>query len=538
LEALPLDLEMDPKNIPKLSPVIALGFPLGRRTQADTVNVSVTSGNVRRTFENLIQIDTSLYGGNSGGPIIDTRGKVIGIVSGVAMDVSQGIFAAATPVWDIGMVVPIAKAADLLLELKAGQIKWNGVLDFSVDEDLKTIREKAGQGRWAEAMRLADTKLAASLQPAMVTAAAMMHFCAADYEGARRLFLQAITMDADDYPARLMLTLIDWLVDSPTVSPQRQTLLDLDWRSPAEFQGYLARVIAGSVEEDSALKGWYDAAEKSWLHYIVGLMHTKRGDWEGARQLTQLALLSADEESGWEFYLAYAQLDQIQRNLRDTLKTQTQWSRYNADLNEWQQALSQARTAGAERRGQMAALNARIADRTTDLEDRLQALEQSRQLAPDNRHVWAALAFYSAAAENWPAALEYVDQFLKTDGRRTTRYMSLELLKACILNYQADEAQTRRVLEKYAAETRDSWYISISEYLRGQQTEQSLRDNARAIPEKILTAYTFMGFWAEGSGEREKALKHYKEALGSFLDDWLEYNFALERIKKIKKPAG
>jgi lipoprotein NlpI len=150
----------------------------------------------------------------------------------------------------------------------------------------------------------------------------------------------------------------------------------------------------------------------------------------------------------------------------------------------------------------------------------------------------AALAFYSAAAENWPAALEYVDQFLKTDGRRTTRYMSLELLKACILNYQADEAQTRRVLEKYAAETRDSWYISISEYLRGQQTEQSLRDNARAIPEKILTAYTFMGFWAEGSGEREKALKHYKEALGSFLDDWLEYNFALERIKKIKKPAG
>jgi len=538
LKALPLDLEMDPKKIPKLSPVIALGFPLGRRTQADTINVSVTSGNVRRTFENLIQIDTSLYGGNSGGPIIDTRGKVIGIVSGVAMDVSQGVFASATPVWDIGMVVPIAKAADLLLELKAGQIKWNGVLDFSVDDDLKKIREKAGQGRWAEATRLADAKLAASLQPAMVTAAAMMHFCAADYEGARKIFLQAITMDADDYQARLMLTLIDWLVDSPTVSPQRQTLLDLDWRSPAEFQGYLARVLADMVDEDSALKGWYDAGEKSWLYYIVGLTHAKKGDWEGALQLTQQALLSADEENGWEFFLAYSQLDQIQRRLRDTLKTQAQWSQYNADLKELEQALSLARAAGSERRGQLAALSGRIADRGADLQDKLQVLEQTRQLAPDNRHALAVLAFYSAAAENWPAALEYIDQFLKTDVRRNARYMSMELLKACILNYQAMGEEARQVLEKYEDGTRDSWFISISEYLLGKQSEQTMRDNARAIPEKILTAYTFMGFWAEGSGEREKALRHYKEALGSFLDDWLEYDFALERIKKLKKTGG
>jgi lipoprotein NlpI len=498
----------------------------------------VTSGNVRRTFENLIQIDTSLYGGNSGGPIIDTRGKVIGIVSGVAMDVSQGVFASATPVWDIGMVVPIAKAADLLLELKAGQIKWNGVLDFSVDDDLKKIREKAGQGRWAEATRLADAKLAASLQPAMVTAAAMMHFCAADYEGARKIFLQAITMDADDYQARLMLTLIDWLVDSPTVSPQRQTLLDLDWRSPAEFQGYLARVLADMVDEDSALKGWYDAGEKSWLYYIVGLTHAKKGDWEGALQLTQQALLSADEENGWEFFLAYSQLDQIQRRLRDTLKTQAQWSQYNADLKELEQALSLARADGSERRGQLAALSGRIADRGADLQDKLQVLEQTRQLAPDNRHALAVLAFYSAAAENWPAALEYIDQFLKTDVRRNARYMSMELLKACILNYQAMGEEARQVLEKYEDGTRDSWFISISEYLLGKQSEQTMRDNARAIPEKILTAYTFMGFWAEGSGEREKALRHYKEALGSFLDDWLEYDFALERIKKLKKTGG
>jgi serine protease Do len=81
LMPVPLDLKLDSQSVPKLSKLIAIGFPLGSRTQADTVNASVTSGSVRRSFENLIQVDTSLYGGNSGGPIIDIRGKVIGIAA-------------------------------------------------------------------------------------------------------------------------------------------------------------------------------------------------------------------------------------------------------------------------------------------------------------------------------------------------------------------------------------------------------------------------------------------------------------------------
>ncbi|NNL77554.1 MAG: hypothetical protein HKO68_14560, partial [Desulfobacterales bacterium] len=75
LQPLPLDEKMEALMVPKLSPVIALGFPLGSRTQASVVNVSVTRGNVRRTFENLLQVDTSIHKGNSGGPIIDIDGK-------------------------------------------------------------------------------------------------------------------------------------------------------------------------------------------------------------------------------------------------------------------------------------------------------------------------------------------------------------------------------------------------------------------------------------------------------------------------------
>ena len=156
LEPLPLDLKLDAKSVPKLSRLITIGFPLGSRTQDEAVNASVTGGNVRRSFENVIQVDTSLYGGNSGGPIIDARGKVIGIAAGVAMDIAQGLMPTATPRWDLGMVLPITNAAKFLEELKAGQAKWNGELDFSIERTLEQIKLKATEGLWAEAQALAD----------------------------------------------------------------------------------------------------------------------------------------------------------------------------------------------------------------------------------------------------------------------------------------------------------------------------------------------------------------------------------------------
>ena len=537
LKALPLELEMDPQQIPKLSPIIALGFPLGRRTQADTVNVSVTRGHVRRTFKNLIQVDASVHGGNSGGPIIDTHGKVIGIVSGVAMDYSQGVVPTAAPMWDIGMVLPIGKAVDLLVELKAGQVKWNGVLDFSAAEALNRIREKAVAGRWAEAMTMADEKLEHSSQPALVTAAGMMHFCAADYQGAKRLFSQALSMDPDDYQARLMLFLIDWLVDDKAVSLHRQILLDLDWRSDAEFQSYLARVLEKLVDEESALQSWYNFSEKSWLNFVVGLLHARRDDWAGAEKLMQEAILIADPDA-WEYFLARAQLEQFQRRRRETLNSETQWNRHNSEVKDFEKAVDEAKTAKLERREKLVALYTKIADGSTDLKEKLQIMEQTHNIIPDNRNILAALAYYSTADEDWPKSLGYIRDFLQTRVRQNARSMSMGLLEACVLNYQGKDEEAQKILENYGSQIRIPWFLDIHDYLMGKQTEKSLKEKAGETPEKLVTAYTFMGFWNEGSGRPENALKHYKEALGSFLDDWLEYDFARERIKKLKKSAA
>ena len=67
------------------------------------------------------------------------------------------------------------------------------------------------------------------------------------------------------------------------------------------------------------------------------------------------------------------------------------------------------------------------------------------------------------------------------------------------------------------------------------QNEAALVQKAGESPEYVLTAYVALAFWAESSGNNEKAMDHYREALGSYMDDMIEYVFAVERIKKLRQ---
>lgn len=202
---LPLETKVDAEDIPRLSPVIILGFPLGNRTQYDHINASITRGHVRRTSKEIIQVDSSIYKGNSGGPAVNSRGRVLGIASGVVTDQTTSYIPIHTPLSDFGLILPIARPAEFVEKLKAGQPKWNGILDFNLDIKLKDILALALEHKYREAASLTDTMLKTSNDPVLLFTAAVLHFCSNDMDKSRDLFSQVISIEGENTISKLML---------------------------------------------------------------------------------------------------------------------------------------------------------------------------------------------------------------------------------------------------------------------------------------------------------------------------------------------
>jgi S1-C subfamily serine protease len=96
--------------------VLAIGNPLGLE---DTVTAGIVSGKQRRIeapngfpIENVIQTDAAVNQGNSGGPLLDMQGRVIGINSQIATAGGTGFIG-------IAFAVPSNTAKRVIAELKA-----------------------------------------------------------------------------------------------------------------------------------------------------------------------------------------------------------------------------------------------------------------------------------------------------------------------------------------------------------------------------------------------------------------------------------
>jgi tetratricopeptide (TPR) repeat protein len=408
------------------------------------------------------------------------------------------------------------------------------VIDFTAEAALAKIRETAAQGRWAEAMAAADEKLGRSLEPSGVAAAGMLHFCNGDARGARQRFTQSLSMDPEDHQARLMLALLDWQAGSKNETPYHRELAAADWRSPAEFQGYLLQVLEGRVELPAALDAWTSSAEKSWLHYIGGLVRQRQGDPVEAERLVEQAVLSADPE-GWEFLPARARLEEMRKQRRAALQAPDQWAAYTAHTLQFDRRVKESLDGRKKRQEALAPLWALLADNDADAEDKAAALVRLVELDPENRAIRGILAYAAAGADAFPEALEHLRAYLAVEGRQTGMRMGLGLLEAGILRHQGDEAAAGECLARYAREIRDPWFLAVCDYLGGRLSEDALRRQAGDGPENVLTAFSAAGFWAEGAKDKKSAIRFYREALGSFLDHWVEYEFVRERVKRLKR---
>lgn len=116
---------------------IAIGNPLGFERTVTTGIVSALQRNIqapnRFTIDNVIQTDASVNPGNSGGPLLDAAGKVIGINAQIATGGSNGSVG-------IGFAIPINTAKDVVPKLKEGgniERAFLGVTTAPVNKDLK-----------------------------------------------------------------------------------------------------------------------------------------------------------------------------------------------------------------------------------------------------------------------------------------------------------------------------------------------------------------------------------------------------------------
>ena len=132
--------------------VLAIGNPLAYE---HTVTVGVVSFIGRKLFDSsldrYIQTDAAINFGNSGGPLINARGEVIGINAAISSRASN-----------IGFAVPINQASAILPQLREhGRVSrgYIGVTLRDVDPDLQRSlglslgRRRAGAGRHARARR-------------------------------------------------------------------------------------------------------------------------------------------------------------------------------------------------------------------------------------------------------------------------------------------------------------------------------------------------------------------------------------------------
>lgn len=244
----------------------------------------------------------------------------------------------------------------------------------------------------------------------------------------------------------------------------------------------------------------------------------------------------------WSFLLARGLLNLVQQERLLAMPDEDAKQAYGEEMATFEKGLKAHTEEVRQVNAELLKLVQRLSGESGDITAQRRILEEMRSLDEENGDLLAGLAFYSAMDEAWEPALTYSRDFLNRSGRESASRLSIGLLEAEILLWMGrrEEVQTR--LKAFHEHTRDPWYRALSAHLlkiglSASSDEGILGELAPAAgqtPENLVTAHSALGFWYECQAQTEAAKRHYKEALGSYLDNWLEYELARERLKRLR----
>ncbi|WP_129786677.1 S1C family serine protease [Promicromonospora panici] len=153
----PSDLEpakfADSSDVVVGEPVMALGNPLGLANTATTGIVSALDRPVTASAEdgsdqvvtNAIQIDAAVNPGNSGGPLFNASGEVIGITSSIAT-LSGGMQSGSSGSIGLGFAIPSNLATQIGDQLKADGTAEHAFLGVSLEDATATADDVTRRG--------------------------------------------------------------------------------------------------------------------------------------------------------------------------------------------------------------------------------------------------------------------------------------------------------------------------------------------------------------------------------------------------------
>ncbi|MCK9541903.1 MAG: Do family serine endopeptidase [Novosphingobium sp.] len=162
-KALPFVKFGDSRNARVGDWVIAIGNPFGL---GGTVTSGIISAVYRNTgsgsaYDRYLQTDASINRGNSGGPMFDMRGQVIGI--------NNAIFSPTGGSVGIGFAIPAEIAAPIVEKLKAGQSIERGYLGVRIQGLNEDLAESLGiphnRGEFVQAVEPGQAAANAGLRP-------------------------------------------------------------------------------------------------------------------------------------------------------------------------------------------------------------------------------------------------------------------------------------------------------------------------------------------------------------------------------------
>jgi S1-C subfamily serine protease len=152
--------------------VIAMGNPFGFRSTVSTGVVSAIGRAMRseegRLIESIVQHTAPLNPGNSGGPLVDSRGRVVGINTAI-IAMAQGLGFAVpgtTARWVVGELMAHGRVKRLSLGITAAVValprRLVRDLDLLADQAVEVVEARAGGAAAAAGIETGDLIVAAA----------------------------------------------------------------------------------------------------------------------------------------------------------------------------------------------------------------------------------------------------------------------------------------------------------------------------------------------------------------------------------------